>query len=581
MAGYSSRQETYVDTDTILSADTNNEFDTILAAFSSSTGHAHDGTAGEGPGLLALGPGQDVTISATVLGVKTDDTVSLGTASLQFKNAFFDGTLTADDIVLGAGVLDLNGGKLVLDSNANTSIHASTDDQIDFEISGADDFVMIANIFRALSGSVLETDTINETTSAAGVTIDSVVIKDGGITLTTDLTVANGGTGASTFTDGGVLLGSGTGPITATAVLADGEFIVGDGTTDPVLESGNTARTSLGLGTGDSPTFAGLTLTADLTVANGGTGASTFTDGGVLLGSGTGAITAMGVLSDSEMIVGDGTTDPVAESGATLRTSIGVGTGDSPQFTAVNVGAATDTTLARVSAGVLSVEGNTIYHQSGTDVIVADGGTGASTLTDGGILLGSGTGAITATAVLADGEFVVGDGTTDPVLESGNTARTSLGIANHDSIVVSAAGEAINAEQPAFLATASAQANVTGDATVYTLIFDTEIYDQNADFDGTSTFTAPVTGIYHFDVFVRLSGITSAEDEGEVIAVASNRSLVLQRTVTGGSGDDSLRGSVDVDMDAADTITFTLTVFGGTKIVDVATQSYLSGHLVT
>ena len=62
----------------------------------------------------------------------------------------------------------------------------------------------------------------------------------------------------------------------------------------------------------------------DVGVAYGGTGASSLTDGGVLLGSGTGAITAMSVLADSEMIVGDGSTDPVAESGATLRTSIGV-----------------------------------------------------------------------------------------------------------------------------------------------------------------------------------------------------------------------------------------------------------------
>ena len=57
----------------------------------------------------------------------------------------------------------------------------------------------------------------------------------------------------------------------------------------------------------------------------------------MLLGNGTGAIVAMAVLTDGQMIVGDGTTDPVAESGATLRTSIGVGTGDSPQFTGVNV----------------------------------------------------------------------------------------------------------------------------------------------------------------------------------------------------------------------------------------------------
>ena len=50
----------------------------------------------------------------------------------------------------------------------------------------------------------------------------------------------------------------------------------------------------------DSGTITGIT---DLTVADGGTGVSTLTDGGVLLGSGAGAITAMSVLADSEMIV--------------------------------------------------------------------------------------------------------------------------------------------------------------------------------------------------------------------------------------------------------------------------------------
>jgi hypothetical protein len=73
--------------------------------------------------------------------------------------------------------------------------------------------------------------------------------------------------------------------------------------------------------------------TGTIPVSSGGTGATSLTDGGVLLGSGTGAVTAMSVLTDGQMIVGNGTTDPVAESGATLRTSIGVGTGDSPQFT--------------------------------------------------------------------------------------------------------------------------------------------------------------------------------------------------------------------------------------------------------
>jgi len=66
------------------------------------------------------------------------------------------------------------------------------------------------------------------------------------------------------------------------------------------------------------------------------------------------------VSSNSEMIVGTGSGAYAYESGATLRTSIGVGTGDSPQFTAVNIGAATDTTVTRVSAGVIAVEGATV-----------------------------------------------------------------------------------------------------------------------------------------------------------------------------------------------------------------------------
>lgn len=42
------------------------------------------------------------------------------------------------------------------------------------------------------------------------------------------------------------------------------------------------------------------------------------------------------------------------------RASLGLATSDSPEFAAVNIGAATDTTVTRVSAGVIAVEGNTI-----------------------------------------------------------------------------------------------------------------------------------------------------------------------------------------------------------------------------
>ena len=53
---------------------------------------------------------------------------------------------------------DLNGQALILDADADTTITADTDDQIDIRISGADDFRMTANNFNVLSGSTLTID---------------------------------------------------------------------------------------------------------------------------------------------------------------------------------------------------------------------------------------------------------------------------------------------------------------------------------------------------------------------------------------------------------------------------------------
>ena len=66
--------------------------------------------------------------------------------------------------------------------------------------------------------------------------------------FTGTLAVNQGGTGAATFTDGGILLGSGTGAITATAVLGDGVILIGDASGDPTtLDVGSsTAITILG-----------------------------------------------------------------------------------------------------------------------------------------------------------------------------------------------------------------------------------------------------------------------------------------------------------------------------------------------
>lgn len=59
----------------------------------------------------------------------------------------------------------------------------------------------------------------------------------------------------------------------------------------------------------------------------------------------------------------------------------------SPTLTTIELGA-TDTTLARASAGNVSIEGNIVYRAGGTDVPLTDGGTGASSAADARTNLG-------------------------------------------------------------------------------------------------------------------------------------------------------------------------------------------------
>ena len=70
-------------------------------------------------------------------------------------------------------VVDLKGTELILDADADTTITADTDDQIDIRIAGADDFQFTANTFTAQSGSTIAAQALTATTisSSAGVTI--------------------------------------------------------------------------------------------------------------------------------------------------------------------------------------------------------------------------------------------------------------------------------------------------------------------------------------------------------------------------------------------------------------------------
>ena len=122
---------------------------------------------------------------------------------------------------------------------------------------------------------------------------------------------------------------------------------------------------------GSAAELTSLTLDTALPVGQGGTGVTTLTNGGILLGSGTDAITATAVLTDGQMLVGDGSTDPAIESGATLRTSIGVGTGNNVQFTDVNATGNITASNNISASGTLIANDITVAAVTGIDSILA------------------------------------------------------------------------------------------------------------------------------------------------------------------------------------------------------------------
>ena len=133
--------------------------------------------------------------------------------AIAIDNITGDAQVTTTGVLLGTGFdigLDMQGTKLELDADNDTSIIASTDDQIDIEVSGAIDFVITANTLTAVSGSTIATNTIAETTAASGVTIDGVLLKDGGAVFadaaTIEIDTVNEATAAAGVTVDGLLI---------------------------------------------------------------------------------------------------------------------------------------------------------------------------------------------------------------------------------------------------------------------------------------------------------------------------------------------------------------------------------------
>lgn len=165
------------------------------------------------------------------------------------------------------------------------------------------------------------------------------------------------------------------------------------------------------------------------------------------------------------------------------------------------------------------------------------------------------------------------------------SASATLGTTN--VMRVSTAGEINYPLQPAFRAQITAvQNNVTGDGTTYTVQFNTEIFDQNGDFDtGTYTFTAPVTGRYMLTASLYLGDIPNTTTFVQMNIVTSNRtSFHLLNTIPTykAAGEYTPKIAELFDMDVGDTALVQVLVGGSTLVVDIqnAAATNFTGYLV-
>ena len=96
------------DGNVINASDLDGEFDAIVAAFDSSSGHTHDGTSEEGAPITKFGPSQEVEGDASALFPAGDGVTDLGKSTKEWKDLYIDGVINTDNISADAATVTGN-----------------------------------------------------------------------------------------------------------------------------------------------------------------------------------------------------------------------------------------------------------------------------------------------------------------------------------------------------------------------------------------------------------------------------------------------------------------------------------------
>jgi fibronectin-binding autotransporter adhesin len=254
MAGYT-RQDTannIANGNVIDADDFDAEYNAIESGFNASTGHKHDGSAGEGAPITKVGPSQDLTVSPSNVLPKTTNTLDLGSNAAKFKDGYFDGTVVTDALTVTAGST-LSG---------NVTVGGT------LGVTGATTLSSTA----AITGNTTVGGTLGvtgaSTLDSAAVTNNATVGGTLGVTGNTTVGGTLGVTGASTLDSAAV---------TNNATVGGTLGVTGNSTFSGTL--GITSNTTVG---GDLDITGNTTLGGTLGI----TGATTFS-GGVNVGSDT------------------------------------------------------------------------------------------------------------------------------------------------------------------------------------------------------------------------------------------------------------------------------------------------------
>jgi hypothetical protein len=124
-------------------------------------------------------------ITATGFTGTLDGILGSGAAAAATTTTLASSTITASGIVTANAKLDLNGTELILDADADTSITADTDDQIDFRIGGADKMEMNATAFSG--GAIYEN--ADDISANYSITAGKNAFSVGPITIASGVTV--------------------------------------------------------------------------------------------------------------------------------------------------------------------------------------------------------------------------------------------------------------------------------------------------------------------------------------------------------------------------------------------------------